>query len=635
MLAALIATTFHPVSAVELGALKVDSYLNQPLKAVLPVNDVSALDLADIRFRLANYSAYERLNLARPTGLDALQFKLTAAENRRYDLHITSRNRMVEPILDLVIHVEEKQGDFYRHFTLFIDPPGSPLLLTSPAEPVLTATAPLQTASKQLPASPNARDLVPRGSETVLVTDRSISIIAENSYLYDKYSVYQIMRAFYLENPGAFTRGNIDKLISGKRLKVPAESLVAEVPRSEAVQFVFARSKDYPDAGGIVARGPEEPGKPAAAEEMLDQPMPTSQTLPKPADQSAPVEEPAPGDEALQAPVVAIENPTVGALRQDIAQQQALLQELSQRLDQIRSEISVEQASVQTDSLPQEIPPLAQIPVPIEQLAERTPGAQEPATIEQQTRSKPPIAVPEVATNSVREPEAQIEPTPLAASGQQPQVLLETGPNERVGPSNQPVSAAEIVTYPEQSTAPSSQSWWQEAILLAMLILLALREWVWRRRLQTHPVQVEKPQKPSTYAPSKKVEDHDALELKHIGSKRKKQSAETPVTTRKSKIRRQATNPEAVNIETQILIAYEQYEEALELLEAARQKFGQVGWIDLKTLEIYAATKQCGPFLELFNQRRVKLEEESPIAWEKIAKMRDSLCKEFNISAIG
>ena len=90
-----------------------------------------------------------------------------------------------------------------------------------------------------------------------------------------------------------------------------------------------------------------------------------------------------------------------------------------------------------------------------------------------------------------------------------------------------------------------------------------------------------------------------------------------------------------MNIETQILIAYEQYEEALELLEAAQEKFGQATWIDLKTLEIFAATKQCGPFLELFNQQRTRLEAESPIAFEKIVKLRDSLCKEFNISAFG
>ena len=81
-------------------------------------------------------------------------------------------------------------------------------------------------------------------SNKIIVGNRSISVIAQNSALHEKYSVYQIMRAFYLENSDAFENGNIDKLLSGSSLILPDESLIAEVPRQKAVNFVYSVSKD-------------------------------------------------------------------------------------------------------------------------------------------------------------------------------------------------------------------------------------------------------------------------------------------------------------------------------------------------------------------------------------------------------
>jgi hypothetical protein len=103
----------------------------------------------------------------------------------------------------------------------------------------------------------------------------------------------------------------------------------------------------------------------------------------------------------------------------------------------------------------------------------------------------------------------------------------------------------------------------------------------------------------------------------------------------RSQLRLESDSMEEVRVEIEVLMAYEQYEEAMSLLGLSQQKFGESAWIDSKQLEILAATNQCEAFLNLFNEKRAALEAASPIMWDKMQKMRDQLCSDFRISALG
>ena len=139
--------------------------------------------------------------------------------------------------------------------------------------------------------------------------------------------------------------------------------------------------------------------------------------------------------------------------------------------------------------------------------------------------------------------------------------------------------------------------------------------------------------KPDAPAPAIKKEVTETEESRHIEAKSNVESKETAAVAGRSSIRREKTSPEAARMEAEVLLAYEQYDEALQLLADCRQNFGADDWIDLKTLEIYAASNQCEKFLALFNEKRKALQTDPK--WEKIEKMRDRLCAEFKISAIG
>ena len=100
-------------------------------------------------------------------------------------------------------------------------------------------------------------------------------------------------------------------------------------------------------------------------------------------------------------------------------------------------------------------------------------------------------------------------------------------------------------------------------------------------------------------------------------------------------MRLESSTADSARIEVEVLLAYEQFDDAMQLLQMCREKFGEADWIDVKVLEILAATNQCEAFLSMYNDKRSSLKTGAPIAWLKIEKLHDKLCDDFNISALG
>ncbi|MBC8211991.1 MAG: hypothetical protein H8E21_13095, partial [Gammaproteobacteria bacterium] len=245
--------------AIELGEIQLDSHLNETLDATFTIANIDANSLEDIRVAIAGTAAYQSLGLARPAYLSRLVFSISAGQGLQHSVKVISKQRLSDPIIELLVQVTEKQSKVMRLYTLMLDPPvtGTELeikndtVIESAAAQVIRSSLVTEEplVAKQKPAEPLAIKQKPvavydQSVSSILVDNASISIIAQNSYLHDSYSVYQIMRAFYLQNPEAFLNGNINKLESGTLLQVPLEQLVAEIPRQKAINFVYSVSKD-------------------------------------------------------------------------------------------------------------------------------------------------------------------------------------------------------------------------------------------------------------------------------------------------------------------------------------------------------------------------------------------------------
>jgi len=224
----LISLSVGTANALGLGQIDIKSYLNQPLKAVLPMNIKNVSSIDDIKISLANDDDYRKMSISRPFLLTSLRFKPEQLGKSEFAVHVTSSNTIREPFLELLLKVSWKSGSYIRLYTILLDPPkfgqakNTEIVQTRVVSRLETQT----------------------GDVEVVVRDENLSMIAQNSALHDRYSVYQIMRGFYLQNPDAFIGENINVLRTGINLIVPDADRVAEVSRSEAINFVFSNAVD-------------------------------------------------------------------------------------------------------------------------------------------------------------------------------------------------------------------------------------------------------------------------------------------------------------------------------------------------------------------------------------------------------
>ncbi len=108
--------------ALGLGEIKVDSALNQPLRAEIAVLAASPDEVIDIVAKLADEQAFERLGISREYILSKLQFKPAVRDGVPVIL-VTTKKPVKEPFLDFLLEVRWPKGRLLREYTILLDPP--------------------------------------------------------------------------------------------------------------------------------------------------------------------------------------------------------------------------------------------------------------------------------------------------------------------------------------------------------------------------------------------------------------------------------------------------------------------------------------------------------------------------------
>ena len=486
---------FGAVDALEMGEIQLRSHLNEPLAAHFRVGNIRREDIDDLHFSLAGQALYQKAGLSRPYYLDDLRLELLPNDQGEYRVELSTRKRIREPILDLLIQVEGMKGRLVRLYTLLLDhppvetaQPASTSSASGTAEADPSAHVPVidiesenpstarigpgdpaalqqitekeQASSRTRKPEPDARPVETDASEnsrhadprSIRVGNDSISMIAQNSPLHERYSVYQIMRAFYLANPDAFLRGNINKLRSRSRLIVPDEALIAEVPRQQAVNFVYSVSKDLPQAETNSTQAS------SAADEVRSDPQARAS---KSASAVQPLQDEAVSDD------------TESSAEPGAAEPAAKPDPIS-----IPFETTVAEAvSPVSSALPTE---------DLDRLGRRMDALEGLLRSVAAKPISPPteVALTEGLDRNTREIES------LRQRVEEMNLRLEKLENLLVQPglSTENPSRIEMPSAPAASLLAKGQqdgfswSWWMAP--LALLLLLLLREWFWRRRLQ-------------------------------------------------------------------------------------------------------------------------------------------------------
>lgn len=248
---ALVGAALSPnANALGLGAVDVQSSLNQPLSARIPLYPANPEEIETLTVSLASVEAFQRAGVDRPFSLTQLRFQVVRGDNPH--VRVFTEQPVKEPFLDFLIEADWAKGRLVREFTLLLDPPvygGAGMVSSAAAAPTGQPAAALPWS---VPGGAAATAAVPSTTVAALpVESEPVSYgpvraaetlwrIANRVRPDDSVSIDQTMVALLRANPDAFIRGDMNLVKRGAVLHVPDLASIAAIDGGEASQEVRA-----------------------------------------------------------------------------------------------------------------------------------------------------------------------------------------------------------------------------------------------------------------------------------------------------------------------------------------------------------------------------------------------------------
>lgn len=256
--------------AVGLGGISVSTALGEPLKAEVELAAVGKSDKNNMSARLASPDEFKRAGLDYPSSLPKLKFQIEERANGTPYIKVTSAQPVNEPFVSLLLELTWPSGSLLREYTFLLDPPGF-----KPEQPKATEVHPLEPnaasatetkteAAKEEPLpmraaapmdekafvepanasrKPAEKSNVASGTIKVKRGD-TLSKIARDTKSPD-ISLERMLVAMYRANEDVFDDRNMNRLRTGKILRVPEGDDLNKVEQVDAVKEIHAQAADW------------------------------------------------------------------------------------------------------------------------------------------------------------------------------------------------------------------------------------------------------------------------------------------------------------------------------------------------------------------------------------------------------
>ena len=370
---ALVLLLSSEVWALGLGEVRLDSALNEPLRAQIELLAASPEEVQDLKVALASPQTFERYGLERPYYLQDISFEVvrTGRADGNYIL-LRSATPMTEPFLTILVEATWSNGRLLREYTVLLDPPTFAPRSEAPVQPQVTAperAAPADSGriepaapppAREPAVTPRATEVAPAPAEPPVTTEAPPAPEPEDDRPFDAttgedYSVArgdtlwgiasrvrpdsrltmnQTMLAIFEANPEAFG-GNINILHAGARLRVPSADEIFRIDRTVAFDEARRQNEEW-QGGAAVTPAPvpvEEPeARPSLTlvppDEEPAEPESDAGEVDEPADQAASREqeiveriaELEAADVPVQESLIEIRNNELANLRRELAE---------------------------------------------------------------------------------------------------------------------------------------------------------------------------------------------------------------------------------------------------------------------------------------------------------------------------
>ena len=145
------------VWALGLGEVRLNSALNEPLRAEIELLAASSEELAGLTVALASQETFERYGIDRPFYLQDLTFEIVRSGTAEGNyVRVRSRSPITEPFLTFLVEATWPRGRLLREYTVLLDPPtfAPPVTQSQPAVSAPTRTTPTDSGRIERQAPP-------------------------------------------------------------------------------------------------------------------------------------------------------------------------------------------------------------------------------------------------------------------------------------------------------------------------------------------------------------------------------------------------------------------------------------------------------------------------------------------------
>lgn len=359
------------VWALGLGEVRLDSALNEPLRAEIDLLSASPEELDNLEVALASSETFERYGIERPFELQNLQFEVVRSGRADGNyIEVRSTSPMTEPFLTFLVEATWSSGRLLREYTVLLDPPTFTPPSTANTQPEVTAprqSAPADSGQIDRPAPRPAQTATPEpvaesvqpataqaaqapkpqpvpddlpydvtaGGDYTVARGDTLWGIASSIRPDSRLTMNQTMLAIFEANPAAF-QNNINILRAGATLRMPSADDIYRIDRASA--FAEARRQNEAWRGGQVTAPSPSPA-PVTEPEPESRP---SLTLVPPDEEPAGIDAGMEGDAAAE-PLTReqeIEQRIAEIEAADVPVQQSLIEIRDNELANLRSELA-------------------------------------------------------------------------------------------------------------------------------------------------------------------------------------------------------------------------------------------------------------------------------------------------------
>ena len=259
--------------AIGLGDIKLDSALNEPLRADIVLLSATPDEIGDLSVTLASAETFARYGIDRPFFLQGLEFNIINGGVGGSVVQIRSRAPITEPFLTFLVEANWPSGRLLREYTVLLDPPtyappaaqeASPVAAPrrsipsdsgridrqppraadpepqQPSRPAPQPSQPARTPSsdpRPLPAADDTPYDATSGGDYRVARRDTLWGVASRMRPDSRLTMNQTMLAIFQANPEAFG-GNINLLKEGASLRIPSADDIFRISRGDALSEV-------------------------------------------------------------------------------------------------------------------------------------------------------------------------------------------------------------------------------------------------------------------------------------------------------------------------------------------------------------------------------------------------------------